>query len=84
MNSLFFVTELPCNTSVGIENGDLPRHSYIASSFKPGHFAYLGRLNNKIRKINETKRVWGAWCADDSNKNQFIQVVRNILNILTL
>ncbi|XP_046847060.1 lactadherin-like [Xenia sp. Carnegie-2017] len=79
--------ELPCNTSVGIENGDLPRHSYIASSFKPGHFAYLGRLNNKIRKINETKRVWGAWCADDSNKNQFIQVdllkVRNVTGIAT-
>jgi hypothetical protein len=61
---------------VGIESGDLPNQSFRASSYKTGHYAYLGRLNNRIRKINETKRIWGAWCSEDINTNQYIQVGR--------
>lgn len=74
-NSLLDI-DVPCNSSVGIESGDLPNHAFLASSYKSGHFAYHGRLNNRIRKINETKRIWGAWCADDADKNQYIQVYR--------
>ncbi|CAB4005089.1 Hypothetical predicted protein [Paramuricea clavata] len=79
--------DVPCNSSVGIESGDLPNHAFLASSYKSGHFAYHGRLNNRIRKINETKRIWGAWCADDADKNQYIQVdlqtVRNVSGLAT-
>lgn len=71
---IVIITDVPCNSSVGIESGDLPNESFHASSNKSGHYPYLGRLNNRIRTINETKRIWGAWCAEDLNKNQYIQV----------
>lgn len=78
MPSKFLYLDVPCNSSVGVESGDLPDRSFLASSYKSGHFPHLGRLNNRIRKINETKRIWGAWCADEMNKNQYIQVWESI------
>ena len=69
--------DLQCKSSVGMENGEIPHRSIDASSTRNSHYPYLGRLNNQIQRLNETKAVWGAWCAEDSNTNQYIQVYIN-------
>lgn len=79
--------DFQCNSSVGLESKEVPDRLIDASSYRRGHYAYLGRLNNEVRKINETKTVWGAWCSRTPNRNQYIQVdlehVRNVTGVAT-
>ncbi|KAJ7358754.1 hypothetical protein OS493_021530 [Desmophyllum pertusum] len=66
-----------CNTAVGVEDRKITDQQITASSHWNQHHASNARLNNKLRSWSNSSGVgiiWGGWCTDKLDKNQYLQV----------
>ncbi|KAL9950767.1 hypothetical protein ACROYT_G043325 [Oculina patagonica] len=76
-----------CNTPVGVETRKITDQQMSASSHWNQHYASNARLNNQASMGPSGDTIWGGWCTDKLNKNQYLQVdlgrVRSVSGVET-